>query len=363
MSEHHSVIVIGAGLSGLYAAWKLHKQQQDVILLEARERIGGRILSPVIEGVDAGDQLGRVDMGPAWVWPQMQPRLQQLVTELDVKLFRQFTQGEMLYERNANDIQRYAGPSSHSQSYRISGGNSALTEALRNRLDDSSVHLNTRVSSIEQRGLSVRTVRDGKNSVYTAEKIILALPLRLSQQRIVFEPALDTKVFDAWKNTPTWMAGHCKIMFIYDRPFWREQNLSGEVFSQQGPLSEIYDGSPDNESFYALTSFVGLTASQRQQLKEEQLIELCLGQLRRLFGEESQLIKQVLFKDWSIETYTATELDVTGRPQHPEYSGAMARDLWNGKLILAGTESARENGGYLEGALESTDEALSILGF
>lgn len=45
MTEHHSVIIIGAGLSGLCTAWKLHQQQQDVLLFEARERTCGRILS------------------------------------------------------------------------------------------------------------------------------------------------------------------------------------------------------------------------------------------------------------------------------------------------------------------------------
>ena len=43
MSEHHSVIIIGAGLSGLYTAWRLQQKKQDVVLLEARERTGGRI--------------------------------------------------------------------------------------------------------------------------------------------------------------------------------------------------------------------------------------------------------------------------------------------------------------------------------
>jgi len=39
----------------------------------------------------------------------------------------------------------------------------------------------------------------------------------------------------------------------------------------------------------------------------------------------------------------------------------MPRTLNNKNIILAGTEVARENGGYLEGALESADEALALL--
>ena len=39
----------------------------------------------------------------------------------------------------------------------------------------------------------------------------------------------------------------------------------------------------------------------------------------------------------------------------------MPRQLWDGRLLLAGTELAREHGGYLEGALESADEAVRAL--
>ena len=42
-NETHSVIVVGAGLAGLYAAKLLHKRYPDVIVLEATEQPGGRV--------------------------------------------------------------------------------------------------------------------------------------------------------------------------------------------------------------------------------------------------------------------------------------------------------------------------------
>ncbi|MFA9419242.1 MAG: FAD-dependent oxidoreductase, partial [Gammaproteobacteria bacterium] len=146
----------------------------------------------------------------------------------------------------------------------------------------------------------------------------------------------------------------------YDQPFWREQNSSGEVFSQRGPLTEIYDGSPENEEFYALTSFVGLPAQQRHELGPKRLIQHCLSQLNRLFGDASQNTIDIQTKDWSQDQFITTDTDLNTASRHPDYPGNLPRNLWENKLILAGTEIARLNGGYLEGALESADEALSL---
>jgi len=44
-NEDADVIVIGAGLSGLNAAWKLEQQGLRVLVLEARDRVGGRVLT------------------------------------------------------------------------------------------------------------------------------------------------------------------------------------------------------------------------------------------------------------------------------------------------------------------------------
>jgi len=356
MNKKQSVIIIGAGLSGLYAAWRLRKKYK-VILLEARPRIGGRILSPSIGKVENSN----IDLGPAWCWPQLQPRLNNLTQTLNIEIFSQFTQGDILYETFETKIQRYGGQSSHSQSYRIVGGCISLINRLASELDTSSIHTDTHVLSINQQTLEIIACRDNKDIKYSADKIIIALPLRILDQEIKFQPSIKNEITQLWKKTPTWMAGHCKIIFIYETAFWREEGLSGEVFSQLGPMSEIYDGSPETEEHYALTAFIGLNAQQRKPITYEQLIDACKAQLNKLFGQASQNIKDIHIMDWSTEHFTASEIDKKTIAHHPQYPAAASRTLANENIILAGTETAIDHGGYLEGALESTELALSIL--
>jgi len=356
MPADKKVFIIGAGLSGIYTAWRL-KNHFDVTLLEVRDRCGGRILSSTIDT----DRQARVDLGPSWVWPQLQPRLNNLLQELGVNIFKQFTSGDMLYEIDPQNIKRHSGPSSHNQSYRITNGTASLIDSLLSKMDSTSILLNTQVTSINKHNLLIEAKQDNETITYQADNIILALPPRIANKTITFIPPIEEETQQLWNNTPTWMAGHCKIVFIYDRPFWREQNLSGEVFSHYGPLSEIYDGSPDNEEYYALTSFVGLNAQQRKQLTPDDLIEHSMHQLERLFGENSRQVLDIKIKDWSIDQYTTTEIDLNSAAQHPEMPSTISRSLWNKQLILAGTEAAHEHGGYLEGALQSADHAISLI--
>ena len=85
-TPHAQIAIVGGGLAGLVAAWRLQQQGvRSVVLFEARASLGGRIASVDARGlrVDAAQSaMDRFDLGPTWYWPAMQPQLDQLVTEL-----------------------------------------------------------------------------------------------------------------------------------------------------------------------------------------------------------------------------------------------------------------------------------------
>jgi monoamine oxidase len=95
------VVVIGAGLAGLAAARELRAAGREVVVLEARDRVGGRTLNEPI-----GD--GKVvEIGAQWVGPT-QDRVLRLIDELGLQTFPTHMQGESVFERGGR-LTRYSG--------------------------------------------------------------------------------------------------------------------------------------------------------------------------------------------------------------------------------------------------------------
>ncbi len=95
------MIVVGAGLAGLMAARQLVAARRDVLVLEARDRIGGRTVNA---SIGAGKI---VEMGGQWVGPT-QERLLGLAAELGVETFPTFHEGRNLVELGGR-VRRYKG--------------------------------------------------------------------------------------------------------------------------------------------------------------------------------------------------------------------------------------------------------------
>jgi monoamine oxidase len=85
-------------------------------------------------------------------------------------------------------------------------------------------------------------------------------------------------------------------------------------------------------------------------------------QLARLFGAGAGAPVALHLKDWAYDPFTATAEDAVPLKAHPRYGLPLSMTgLWGNQLILSGTETALQSGGYIEGALEAADTALTTI--
>jgi monoamine oxidase len=353
-AEKVDTIIIGAGLSGLYAARLLTEEKKPFVILEARDRVGGRILSPQYREFFS-------DLGPSWYWPDINPKTTRLIKALGLRGYRQYEDGLGLFQSANGAVHTVRGCPMQPTSWRLHGGMGALIAGLCRVIPEDGLRLGHPVCRIEKTGdqamVSVGELEKEARIQFWADRVILALPPRLAAATILFEPDLPHDLTQAMMRMGTWMAGQAKFCALYDEPFWRRIGLSGQAFSERGPLSEIHDGSNDNQPPYGLNGFLGIPAVHRD--REKPLIDAILDQLTVLYGKPAVRPMTVFYQDWAREPFTATGYDQPPMYEHPSYHPPDGRSsMWNGIVHFAGTETADRNGGYLEGALEAAERAV-----
>jgi len=345
------VLVVGGGLSGLSLAHHLAQTGTDFLLVEAQDRLGGRILTQETGGA-------AFDLGPAWFWPG-QLRMAQLVRRLGLEVFEQYSTGAIVFQDPLGHVQRDRGYSSMMGSLRVAGGMGALISGLQSGLAPSRLRLKTKVTSIEDTGNSIcaKLESDAGVQTVTSRHVVLAVPPRIIADTITFTPELPQIAMRSMTQIPTWMAAQAKIVAIYDHPHWRNAGLSGDATSQKGPMVELHDASPAYGGPYALFGFVGYPAAMRAEHPDE-ILDLARQQLVAMFGPEMANPIFLHMQDWALNPAIATAADQVSPRSHPNYGlPSLLSNLWSGTLTLASTEVAQAFGGYMEGALEAAEAA------
>jgi len=95
------VIIIGAGASGLTAATELKKAGLTVAVLEARDRVGGRLWTDEIDGA-------MLEIGGQWVSPD-QDALKETLAELGLETYDRYREGENIYINADGELSRFEG--------------------------------------------------------------------------------------------------------------------------------------------------------------------------------------------------------------------------------------------------------------
>jgi monoamine oxidase len=375
--------IIGGGLAGIYTAYLLAQNKISFELIEAKPILGGRIY-----GEETHVSAYKMDLGPSWIFPHQQ-EIQTLVTELGLRLIEQNTAGDAVFQRNSHEPPQQISGVAPPTMYRFFGGTTKLIDSLANgikqkcryvsttvtslRSDGKYWHLglqrNTLAGNLDDVGQSDLSSKTKKLSSASYEHIVIATPPRViahllknGETTSVNANGLFSALGSKFEQTPTWMAAQAKFAVTYDQPFWRERGLSGQAFSQVGPLGEIHDASfedSEGNSVFALFGFVGIPFAHRQHASGEQMKTACLAQLSAIFGSQANKYTQTYYKDWGTDNFTATNLDQNQASAHPHIDLASEQaQLQQLKLHLAASEFSEHDAGYMEGAILAAKRAV-----
>jgi len=341
-SENIEVLIIGAGLSGLTLGYLLSKAGVSFRIVEARDRIGGRILT-----LGAKDK-APLEMGATWLGTKHKSLI-SLLDELELPTFKQELGHKAIYEpMSINPHQIVELPANNDPSYRIVGGTSTLINKLFHEIDANNIYLNEAVKKITLK--SEELLISTSNKTITAKKVVSTIPPYLFYQNVITEPKLTDDILNVLASTYTWMGDSIKVALSFDHPFWRTQNLSGTIFSNVGPIPEMYDHSNSEDSQFALKGFLN---GNYFSYSKEQRLELILNQLRKYYGSKIDSYKKYAETVWRLEKYTFTPYEEHILP-HQNNGHQLYQDSYlNNSLFFSGAETATMFPGYMDGAVSS----------
>ncbi len=256
----------------------------------------------------------------------------------------------LAYAKAAGGLMKLVEVEGGAQQTRFGEGAQSLSEGLARGLD---LRLSWPVEGIEQDEESV-TIRGEGSRAERARFAICAVPPPMVP-RIRWDPVLSSARDQLCQRSP--MGVTIKCFAFYERAFWREEGRAGEAISDRGPAAFCIDATQSDGSHPALLSFlVGRDGRRWGEAPAAARKHAVLDQLARIHGPEALDPVDWLELDWCQEAWSR------GCPvsfMTPGTLTAYGRSLREpfGRVHWAGTETATEWQGFMEGALQSGERA------
>jgi monoamine oxidase len=437
------VAVVGGGFAGLYAAEQLRRANRKVVILEANDRTGGRILNlPVAKGFS-----NVTEGGGEWINPKM-PHVKNLLNRFKLRLYQNYVKGDSTLIVDGN-VSRYNGAvppigkqakkelvkgfinltimsenvpvdapwtarralewdsmtaqtwidenmteplaksfaeqaiggaggwgardisllfylfvaaanggpldlvtlNQGALSHRVVGGSQQLGLGL-TKLHRNVIELNTPVTMIEHGGGRVRITTP--NGRWVADHVIVALSPTMSQQ-ILFDPELPVYRNQSVQRTGNGSA--IKAYPIYRKPFWRDKGLNGIIQSNQYLPFIAFDNSPPKADVGVPLALVENENARRLgRMSRHDRKAVIVDGFAKAFGPEAHNLIDYVEHDWSTEPWIrGGAASFFGPGLLTEYRYLFGKRI--GRIHFAGTETATNYWGTMEGALASGDRA------
>lgn len=402
------VIVIGAGFSGLVAATELMRAGRDVVLLEARDRVGGRVESVRLSDgarIDSGGQFLCRDMtelvglarahgrqvimahadGNEVFQPPIPPRrgyeiwagveeLRERIIGLDpadpalaaltvgqwvarqtnldpdvAAAFLRLIEG--LWCRPPDEIAfAWLASNDARNTSEHSEMESFLAGTMHALAEDIAAGLGTRLrlSSPVTRigyGEGGATVHTGARR-YEAARVILCVPPVIAG-RIAYDPPPPPSVR---KALAAWGTGDVVKLFIrYEVPFWRARGLAGTVIWSEP--HGLYACDAGHGDLSGLSMFIGGRLARFWHGRHEaELRTFVRERLVEALGEEAGSILEISIRDWADDPWSGGAYsDVVVDPQAGDAETPLRHGF--GPIRFASSELSPRYPGYIEGAV------------
>ncbi len=288
------VVVVGAGAAGLAAASALVEEGVEVVVLEARDRIGGRVWTDEVDGLV-------VDLGASWIHGVDGNPLTELAEEVDAAQHPfDYDDAEVrlvgddvdAFEVTATIEHEYAAdvadlsPDAAEEGEELGGGDVLLPEGYVDLLDpllaDVDVRLGAAVESV--------TVVDGGVVVAgawgeeAADGVIVTVPLGvLKAGTIRFDPPLPDGVAGAVDRLGMGLLD--KLVVVFDDVFWPEETaLLNIVPARPGEWVEWVNLLPVTGEAALMGFNAGSVAAAMAERDDEAVLASALDALAAAFG-------------------------------------------------------------------------------
>jgi monoamine oxidase len=183
---------------------------------------------------------------------------------------------------------------------------------------------------------------------FTARFVIVAAPPG-PIARIAFEPLLPASRDGLHQRMP--MGAIIKIVVAYKSPFWRAKGFSGQVATDDDTLGIVMDDAAEGSAPTLLCFIEGRHALEMSAAGEDARKTKVIASLVKFFGPEAADYIAYEDNDWLLEPYTHGYVGSMPPGVMTRFGHALREPC--GRIHWAGTETATEWAGYIEGGLRS----------
>jgi monoamine oxidase len=259
----------------------------------------------------------------------------------------------LFYSRSGTSFLNLISTEGGAQAERFDGGAGLVAERVAALLGDS-LRLRQPVRRVSQTDGVVAV--EGDAFRYTGKRAVVSVPPALAG-RIEYEPGLPPLRDQLTQRAP--MGAVIKCQAVYEKPWWREEGLSGRVISDEGPIKVVFDNTPKHGKPGVLMGFIeGDDGREWSGCSETERREVTLECFSRYFGAGAASCLMYVERNWPAEQWSRGCYGAVFPAGTWVACGKALREPV-GLIHWAGTETATVFAGYIDGAVRSGERAAA----